>query len=122
MGLTARVWRKNFAGWVVGTSTGLFVPLREFTQFVVGKARFSCNTQFVDAGTQERVTKPGALLVMPSVGTATIFTKPLPDWKPATERKTGPVIDYLAKDYDSFRHTMITAMMARVLAAILLST
>jgi len=37
-----------------------------------------------------------------------------PDWKPATERKTGPVIDYLAKDYDSFRHTMITAMMARV--------
>jgi hypothetical protein len=37
-----------------------------------------------------------------------------PGWEPGTERKPAPVIDYLAKDYDSFRHTMITAMMERV--------
>jgi hypothetical protein len=37
-----------------------------------------------------------------------------PEWKPGVERKPVPVIDYLTKDYDSFRHTMITAMMTRV--------
>ena len=37
-----------------------------------------------------------------------------PDWKSAPEPADEPVIDYLAKDYDSFRHTMIAAMMQRV--------
>jgi hypothetical protein len=37
-----------------------------------------------------------------------------PGWEPAPEPKKDPVIDYLAKDYDSFKHTMITAMMERV--------
>ncbi len=37
-----------------------------------------------------------------------------PDWESAPAPKEGPAIDYLAKDYDSFRHTMITAMMERV--------
>lgn len=37
-----------------------------------------------------------------------------PDWEPAPEPKEDPAIDYLAKDYDSFRHTMIAAMMERV--------
>ena len=37
-----------------------------------------------------------------------------PDWKPAAPPLDEPVIDYLAKDYDSFRHTMIGAMMQRV--------
>jgi hypothetical protein len=37
-----------------------------------------------------------------------------PQWEPGVERKPAPVIDYLAKDYDSFRHTMIAAMMERV--------
>lgn len=37
--------------------------------------------------------------------------KPLPVFSPAV---TEPAIDYLAKDYDSFRHTMIAAMMQRV--------
>ena len=37
-----------------------------------------------------------------------------PDWEPAPEPKADPVIDYLAKDYDSFKHTMIAAMMERV--------
>jgi len=37
-----------------------------------------------------------------------------PEWEPGKEKKAGPVIDYLAKDYDSFRHTMIAAMMERV--------
>ena len=37
-----------------------------------------------------------------------------PGWEPAPEPKKEPVIDYLAKDYDSFKHTMITAMMERV--------
>jgi hypothetical protein len=37
-----------------------------------------------------------------------------PDWSPAPEPNDEPVIDYLAKDYDSFRHTMIAAMMQRV--------
>ena len=37
-----------------------------------------------------------------------------PDWKPGVQASDEPVIDYLAKDYDSFRHTMITAMMRRV--------
>lgn len=37
-----------------------------------------------------------------------------PDWLPAVKPDEEPVIDYLAKDYDSFRHTMIAAMMQRV--------
>ena len=37
-----------------------------------------------------------------------------PDWKPAKRPPDEPVIDYLAKDYDSFRHTMIAALMQRV--------
>jgi hypothetical protein len=37
-----------------------------------------------------------------------------PDWKPAPRPENEPVIDYLAKDYDSFRHTMIAALMQRV--------
>jgi len=37
-----------------------------------------------------------------------------PDWKAAPEPMEDPTIDYLAKDYDSFRHTMISAMMERV--------
>jgi hypothetical protein len=37
-----------------------------------------------------------------------------PDWKPAPRPAAEPVIDYLAKDYDSFRHTMIAALMQRV--------
>lgn len=37
-----------------------------------------------------------------------------PDWKPAPRPAKEPVIDYLAKDYDSFRHTMIAALMQRV--------
>ena len=37
-----------------------------------------------------------------------------PEWDPAPEPKKDPVIDYLAKDYDSFRHTLISAMMERV--------
>ncbi len=37
-----------------------------------------------------------------------------PGWEPAPEPKKEPVIGYLAKDYDSFKHTMITAMMERV--------
>lgn len=37
-----------------------------------------------------------------------------PDWEPSPKPKVEPAIDYLAKDYDSFRHTMITAMMEHV--------
>ncbi|HKC66278.1 MAG TPA: hypothetical protein VKB86_21725, partial [Pyrinomonadaceae bacterium] len=37
-----------------------------------------------------------------------------PDWTPAPQPNQDPVIDYLAKDYDSFRHAMIAAMMQRV--------
>ena len=37
-----------------------------------------------------------------------------PDWAPAPPPEPEPIIDYLAKDYDSFRHTLITAMMQRV--------
>jgi hypothetical protein len=37
-----------------------------------------------------------------------------PDWTPAAPANTDPRIDYLNKDYDSFRHTMIAAMMERV--------
>jgi Baseplate J-like protein len=37
-----------------------------------------------------------------------------PEWKSARPTPAAPVIDYLAKDYDSFRHTLITAMMQRV--------
>lgn len=36
---------------------------------------------------------------------------PLPHYSPAA---VEPAIDYLAKDYDSFRHTLIAAMMQRV--------
>lgn len=37
-----------------------------------------------------------------------------PEWNPAPAPKASPKIDYLAKDFDSFRHTMIAAMMQRV--------
>jgi hypothetical protein len=37
-----------------------------------------------------------------------------PEWAPGRPPGAGPGIDYLAKDYDSFRHTLIAAMMERV--------
>lgn len=37
-----------------------------------------------------------------------------PAWEAAPAPTAEPVIDYLAKDYESFRHTMIAAMMERV--------
>jgi hypothetical protein len=37
-----------------------------------------------------------------------------PDWTPAPPPQPEPIIDYLAKDYDSFRHTLNTAMAQRV--------
>jgi hypothetical protein len=37
-----------------------------------------------------------------------------PEWEPAGRPAGDPQIDYLNKDYDSFRHTMIAAMMERV--------
>jgi hypothetical protein len=37
-----------------------------------------------------------------------------PEWTPAPAPLEEPAIDYLAKDYDSFRHTLIVAMMQRV--------
>jgi hypothetical protein len=37
-----------------------------------------------------------------------------PEWTPADKPTIDPVIDYLSKDYDSFRHTLITAMMERI--------
>jgi hypothetical protein len=37
-----------------------------------------------------------------------------PDWEAPPEPKPDPAIDYLAKDYDSFRHTLISWMINRV--------
>jgi hypothetical protein len=37
-----------------------------------------------------------------------------PAWAPAPAPLASPAIDYLAKDYDSFRHTLMTAMAQRV--------
>ena len=37
-----------------------------------------------------------------------------PDWQAGRARVVPPKIDYLAKDYDSFRHQLIAAMMDRV--------
>lgn len=37
-----------------------------------------------------------------------------PDWAPAAPAVSDPAIDYLAKDYDSFRHTLMAAMAERV--------
>lgn len=37
-----------------------------------------------------------------------------PEWSKGQAPKAVPAIDYLAKDYDSFRHTLIAAMMQRV--------
>jgi hypothetical protein len=37
-----------------------------------------------------------------------------PEWDPAPAPKDNPTIDYLAKDYESFKHTLIAAMMQRV--------
>lgn len=37
-----------------------------------------------------------------------------PGWEPAAPPPSPLTIDYLAKDYDSFRHTLITAMRQRV--------
>lgn len=38
-----------------------------------------------------------------------------PEWKSADKPESEPVIDYLAKDFDSFKHVMVSAMMERVL-------
>ncbi len=37
-----------------------------------------------------------------------------PEWEKSRKPPSDPSIDYLAKDYDSFRHTFISAMMERV--------
>jgi hypothetical protein len=37
-----------------------------------------------------------------------------PDWEPGLAPPENPTIDYLAKDYDSFRHTLMAAMAQRV--------
>lgn len=37
-----------------------------------------------------------------------------PEWSPGAARTPAPVIDYMAKDYDSFRHVLINAMQERV--------
>ncbi len=37
-----------------------------------------------------------------------------PEWESITQIDKEPIIDYLAKDYDSFKHTMIASMMQRV--------
>ncbi len=37
-----------------------------------------------------------------------------PAWERSSEAPKNPIIDYLAKDYDSFRHTMMAAMSERV--------
>jgi len=37
-----------------------------------------------------------------------------PDWADGRARRVAPAIDYMAKDYDSFRHQLIAAMMDRV--------
>jgi baseplate J-like protein len=37
-----------------------------------------------------------------------------PEWESINQIDREPIIDYLAKDYDSFKHTMITSMMQRV--------
>jgi hypothetical protein len=37
-----------------------------------------------------------------------------PDWTPALPAPDNPAIDYLNKDFDSFRHTLIAAMMERI--------
>lgn len=37
-----------------------------------------------------------------------------PEWNPSPPLEEIPVIDYLTKDYDSFRHVIISAMMERV--------
>jgi hypothetical protein len=37
-----------------------------------------------------------------------------PDWEAPPEPKPDPAIDYMAKDYDSFRHTLIAWMINRV--------
>jgi hypothetical protein len=42
------------------------------------------------------------------------FNNCAPEWKPGPRPSDEPAIDYLAKDYDSFRHTMIAAMSERV--------
>jgi hypothetical protein len=42
------------------------------------------------------------------------FTNDCAPTLPGRPAAPGPVIDYLARDYDSFRHTLMTAMAARV--------
>jgi len=42
------------------------------------------------------------------------FNNCAPEWKPPAAPITDPAIDYLAKDYDSFKHTLISRMMNRV--------
>ena len=42
------------------------------------------------------------------------FNNCSPEWKPPPEPVKDPTIDYLAKDYDSFKHTLISWMMNRV--------
>ena len=42
------------------------------------------------------------------------FSLCAPDWPAPPPPSNEPIIDYLAKDYDSFRHVLMTAMQQRV--------
>lgn len=42
------------------------------------------------------------------------FNNCAPDWDAPPKPKSNPAIDYLAKDYDSFRHTLLAWMVNRV--------
>ena len=66
-----------------GTVIGFVAPLGEFTQFVVVRSGFSCNTVLAEKEVHEMVAKPGALLEMLRTVGCRICTRPSPALKPA---------------------------------------
>ncbi|HEV7389315.1 MAG TPA: hypothetical protein VGN73_11950 [Gemmatimonadaceae bacterium] len=83
------------------------VPIGDYSTYTLSldTGQFSANAVIMDPVFDEIEFKfrPGCF-----------NTNCAPDWKPAPRPTDEPVIDYLAKDYDSFRHTMIAALMQRV--------
>ena len=86
-------------------------PIGDYSTYVVS----------VDAASIDPVLGLPAVLIDPLFSELPFKFRPgcftnncAPEWDASPPPKPSPKIDYLAKDYDSFRHTMIAAMMARV--------
>ena len=74
-------------------------PIGDYSTYTLGVVYQNIDPVFGEVGFKFR---PGC------------FNNCPPDWKAPPEPQPDPAIDYLAKDYDSFRHALISWMTSRV--------